>query len=78
MKMQRRPAPACRTRSLIRARALSTDLPTRAAQRGADSTRQWIIEAVCGTDPRSPDFLAHFASQLMLIVRLIGLDTRPE
>jgi AcrR family transcriptional regulator len=36
-----------------------------------------IIQAVCGADARSPEFVAHFADQVMLVGRLIGLDTEP-
>ena len=33
-----------------------------------------VIQAVCKTDARSPDFLAHFADQLAVLARSIGLD----
>jgi AcrR family transcriptional regulator len=56
--------PACLVMLLMSAAMAPTILPE-------------IIEAVCGADARSPEFIAHFADQLMLVGRLIGLDRRP-
>ncbi|MEV0232921.1 TetR family transcriptional regulator [Nonomuraea sp. NPDC050786] len=33
-----------------------------------------VIEGVCRVDPRSPDFLRHYAEQVALVARLLGLD----
>jgi TetR/AcrR family transcriptional regulator len=36
-----------------------------------------IIETVSGADPRSPEFIAHFADQMAVLARLLGLDESP-
>ena len=33
-----------------------------------------VIEGVSGADPRTPEFVEHFADQLALVARLIGLE----
>lgn len=33
-----------------------------------------VIEGTGGVDPRSPEFLEHFADQVALVARLLGLD----
>jgi hypothetical protein len=40
----------------------------------ATTTLPHVIEGVCGADPKSPEFVAHFADQMALLARLIGLD----
>ncbi|MFG1688901.1 TetR/AcrR family transcriptional regulator [Nonomuraea sp. NPDC049269] len=40
----------------------------------APTTLPHVIEGVCGTDPSSPDFIAHFADQVAVLARLIGLE----
>ena len=40
----------------------------------ATTTLPHIIEGVCGTDPGSAEFVAHFADQVAVLARLIGLD----
>ncbi|MFD1546125.1 TetR/AcrR family transcriptional regulator [Nonomuraea guangzhouensis] len=40
----------------------------------APTTLPHVIEGVCGTDPGSPDFIAHFADQVAVLARLIGLE----
>ncbi|SEF94632.1 DNA-binding transcriptional regulator, AcrR family [Nonomuraea solani] len=40
----------------------------------ATTTLPHVIEGVCGVDPRSPEFIAHFADQVAVLARLIGLD----
>ncbi|QFY12512.1 TetR family transcriptional regulator [Nonomuraea phyllanthi] len=40
----------------------------------APTTLPHVIEGVCGTDPRSPEFIEHFADQVALLARHIGLD----
>ena len=44
----------------------------------ATTTLPHIIEGVCGTDPRSPELIEHFADQLVLVARLIGLGTATD
>ncbi|MBF6174048.1 TetR/AcrR family transcriptional regulator [Nocardia blacklockiae] len=39
----------------------------------APTTLPQVVEGVCGADPRSPEFLAHFADQAAVLVRLLGL-----
>jgi TetR/AcrR family transcriptional regulator len=39
----------------------------------APTTLPQVIEGVCGADPRSPEFVEHFAGQVALIARLLGL-----
>ncbi|MFE0024826.1 TetR/AcrR family transcriptional regulator [Amycolatopsis sp. NPDC059021] len=33
-----------------------------------------VIEGVCEVDPRSPEFIRHYADQVALVTRLLGLD----
>jgi TetR/AcrR family transcriptional regulator len=40
----------------------------------ATTTLPHVIEGVCGADPRSPEFVEHFADQVAVLARLIGLD----
>ncbi|WUH97801.1 TetR family transcriptional regulator [Spirillospora sp. NBC_00431] len=40
----------------------------------APTTLPHVIEGVCGTDPRSAEFVEHFAEQVALIARHLGLD----
>ncbi|PXY21464.1 TetR family transcriptional regulator [Prauserella muralis] len=40
----------------------------------ATTTLPHVIESVCGTDPRSPEFVEHFADQAAVLARLIGLE----
>lgn len=42
----------------------------------ATTTLPHVIEGVCGTDPRSPELLAHFADQVAVLARLV--DSGPE
>ncbi|MEU4562901.1 TetR family transcriptional regulator [Actinoplanes sp. NPDC023936] len=44
----------------------------------ATTTLPQVIESVCGADPRSAEFVRHYADQLALISRLIGLDATAE
>jgi TetR/AcrR family transcriptional regulator len=53
--------PACLTILLMAAAMAPTTLPH-------------VIDAVCGVDSRSPEFVEHYADQLALITRLLGLD----
>ncbi|WP_345496807.1 TetR/AcrR family transcriptional regulator [Nocardia callitridis] len=41
----------------------------------APTTLPHVIEGVYGTDPRTPEFLTHFADQVSLLVRALGRDT---
>ena len=41
----------------------------------ATTTLPHVIEGVCGTDPRSPRFIEHFAEQVAVVARHIGLDS---
>ncbi|MFJ1461338.1 TetR/AcrR family transcriptional regulator [Nocardia wallacei] len=43
----------------------------------APTTLPQVIEGVCGVDPRSPEFLAHFADQTAVLARLLGLEQTP-
>lgn len=40
----------------------------------ATTTLPHVIEGVCGADPNSPEFVAHFADQVAVLARLIGLE----
>jgi AcrR family transcriptional regulator len=40
----------------------------------ATTTLPHVIEGICGADPRSPEFVAHFADQVAVLARLIGLE----
>ncbi|UQS23483.1 MULTISPECIES: TetR family transcriptional regulator [Amycolatopsis] len=53
--------PACLTIMLMAAAMATTTLPH-------------VVEGLCGVDPRSPEFVHHYADQLALVSRLIGLD----
>lgn len=53
--------PACVTVALMAAAMATTTLPN-------------VIEGVCGVDPRSPEFVAHYAEQMALLARRLGLD----
>jgi AcrR family transcriptional regulator len=39
----------------------------------ATTTLPHVIEGVCGADARSPEFVEHFADQMAVLARLIGL-----
>lgn len=54
--------PACLTIMLMAAAMATTTLPH-------------VIEGVCGADPGSPEFVHHYAEQLVLLTRLLGLDS---
>ncbi len=54
--------PACLTIMLMAAAMATTTLPH-------------VIEGMCGVDPRSPDFVRHYADQVAIVTRLLGLDT---
>ena len=53
--------PACLLVMLTAAALATTSLPH-------------VIESVCGADARSPAFVEHFADQVAVLARLIGLD----
>lgn len=53
--------PACLTVMLMAAAMATTTLPH-------------VIEGVCRADPRSPEFLNHYAEQVATVARLLGLD----
>lgn len=38
----------------------------------APTTLPHVIEGVCGTDPRTPEFIDHFADQVALLVQILG------
>lgn len=40
----------------------------------ATTTLPHVIEGMCGVDPRSPEFVTHYAEQLALFTRLMGLN----
>ncbi|AEV85343.1 TetR family transcriptional regulator [Actinoplanes sp. SE50] len=40
----------------------------------ATTTLPHVIEGLCGADPRSPEFVEHYADQVALVARLLGLD----
>jgi AcrR family transcriptional regulator len=54
--------PACLTIMLMAAAMATTTLPH-------------VIEGMCGVDPRSPEFLRHYADQVATVTRLLGLAT---
>ncbi|WP_256788195.1 MULTISPECIES: hypothetical protein [Frankia] len=41
----------------------------------ATTTLPHVIEGMCGVDPRSPEFVGHYADQVATVTRLLGLDT---
>ncbi|BCK57144.1 hypothetical protein NWFMUON74_49160 [Nocardia wallacei] len=43
----------------------------------APTTLPQVVEGVCGVDPRSPEFLAHFADQAAVLARLLRLEQLP-
>ena len=53
--------PACLTIMLMAAAMATTTLPH-------------VIEGLCQVDPRSPEFLEHYAEQVAVVARLLGLD----
>ncbi|MEV4113579.1 TetR family transcriptional regulator [Nonomuraea sp. NPDC049695] len=53
--------PACLMVMLMAAAMATTSIPH-------------VIEGVCRVDPRSPEFLRHYAEQVALVARLLGLD----
>jgi TetR/AcrR family transcriptional regulator len=53
--------PACLTIMLMAAAMATTTLPH-------------VIEGVCRVDPSSPEFVHHYAEQLAILARLLGLD----
>ncbi|MFG1639832.1 TetR/AcrR family transcriptional regulator [Amycolatopsis sp. NPDC049252] len=57
--------PACLTITLMAAAMATTTLPH-------------VIEGLCGADPRSPEFIEHYAEQVGVLARLLGLDDGPE
>ena len=40
----------------------------------ATTTLPHVIEGVCGVDPKAPEFVEHFADQVAVLARLIGLE----
>ncbi|SEG82685.1 DNA-binding transcriptional regulator, AcrR family [Thermomonospora echinospora] len=52
--------PACLTVMLMAAAMATTTLPH-------------VIEGVCQVDPRSPEFVHHYADQLTILTRILGL-----
>ncbi|MEV6562153.1 TetR family transcriptional regulator [Nocardia sp. NPDC051756] len=40
----------------------------------APTTLPHVLEGVCGTDPRTPEFIDHFADQIALLVELLGRE----
>ncbi|MBF9127936.1 TetR family transcriptional regulator [Plantactinospora sp. S1510] len=40
----------------------------------ATTTLPHVIEGVCGVDPRTPEFVEHFADQVAILARLVGLE----
>ncbi|WP_214325676.1 TetR/AcrR family transcriptional regulator [Nonomuraea sediminis] len=40
----------------------------------APTTLPHVIEGVCGADPRSAEFIEHFAEQVAVLARHVGLD----
>ncbi|MFD6162137.1 TetR/AcrR family transcriptional regulator [Nocardia sp. NPDC060256] len=42
----------------------------------APTTLPHVIEGVCGTDPRAPEFIDHFADQIALLVEMLGRASR--
>jgi AcrR family transcriptional regulator len=57
--------PACLTIMLMAAAMATTTLPH-------------VIEGLCGADPRSSAFIEHYAEQMVVVARLLGLDDGPE
>jgi AcrR family transcriptional regulator len=57
--------PACLTIMLMAAAMATTTLPH-------------VIEGLCRADPRSPEFLEHYAEQMVVLTRLLGLGDGPE
>ncbi|MFC6017278.1 TetR/AcrR family transcriptional regulator [Plantactinospora solaniradicis] len=53
--------PACLVVMLMAAAMATTTLPH-------------IIEGICGADPKSSEFVEHFADQVAVLARLIGLE----
>ncbi len=53
--------PNCLTIMLLAAAMATTSLPH-------------VIEGLCGVDPRSAEFVEHYAEQVALLTRLLGLD----
>lgn len=53
--------PACLTTILLAAAMATTSIPH-------------VIEGACQVDPRSPEFIQHYAEQLAVLARLLGLD----
>jgi AcrR family transcriptional regulator len=53
--------PACLLVMLMAAAMATTTLPQ-------------VIEGLCGADPKSAEFVEHFADQVAVLARLIGLD----
>lgn len=43
----------------------------------AATTLPHVIEGLCGVDPRSPEFLRHYADQVALVAGLLGLGDTP-
>jgi AcrR family transcriptional regulator len=43
----------------------------------APTTLPHVIEGVCGVDPRSPEFISHYADQLAILTKHLGLDSAP-
>ncbi len=54
--------PACLTIMLMAAAMATTTIPH-------------VIEGVCQVDPRSPEFLRHYADQIAILTRHLGLDS---
>ena len=54
--------PACLVIMLMAAAMATTTLPH-------------VIESICQTDPRSPEFVHHYAEQLSVLVRHLGLQS---
>ena len=40
----------------------------------ATTTLPHVIEGICQVDPRSPEFVNHYADQVATVIRLLGLD----
>jgi TetR/AcrR family transcriptional regulator len=56
--------PACLTIMLMGAAMATTTLPH-------------VIEGICRADPRSPEFIEHYAEQMVVLGKLLGLDVVP-
>jgi TetR/AcrR family transcriptional regulator len=67
-------------RALQRSGRLSADLDPACllvmlmAATMATTTLPHVIEGICRTDPRSPEFVEHFAEQVAVLARIIGLE----